>query len=131
MCAHQDTHDDYTLDGASGITVSLDFGRKDWDVTAIVKAWMGQGQPNYGFFMKDNNEWIPDFGGGQFSSRQGPSAIYWPILRINWKPSSSDTPVGGFYDPSNKLAVLAPCFVIGVLLAAISTVYTFKKKGKD
>ncbi|MEM3596455.1 MAG: DNRLRE domain-containing protein, partial [Candidatus Bathyarchaeia archaeon] len=48
---------DYTTEGGSSSTVPATIGQwMVWDVTAIVKAWIEGGKPNYGFIIKLEQE---------------------------------------------------------------------------
>lgn len=75
---------DFTTTGAASQTVGV-FGWMTWDVTAIVKAWIESGQPNYGFLIKDANEGVGTGGGkgANFYSREATDPNK-PILTVDY-----------------------------------------------
>jgi len=73
---------DFTVTGAASQTVPAGFGYVTWDVTAIVKAWIEGGQPNYGFLIKDLSESIGATKGALFYAREQGSNM--PILTVDY-----------------------------------------------
>jgi hypothetical protein len=120
---------DYTTTGAASQVVPATFGYMTWDVTAIVKAWIEGGQPNYGFLMKDLNENVLGTVGAYFWTREYGS--FMPILTVDYSatpaPSGPTTPVGGFMEPVSKLAIVAPWLAV-IGLVGIGTVVVVARK---
>jgi hypothetical protein len=121
---------DFTTVGAAtvvtrtGTTMQDVTGWYDLDVTAIVKTWIEDGQPNYGFLIKDLNE-----GSGTeyyvvFTSREGSNK---PILEIDYDLPSQQRPlidpsssvIGGYCFSINKLEVLSPYLMAIGLMGSV------------
>jgi len=114
---------DYSTDGASSTPAPSSLGTwVTWDVTSIVKAWIEDGQPNYGFLLRDLNEGSPPFYGANFDSRESIFTGWRPILEIDWceaLPIVEPEPVGGellsFYQLPNILIAIA--LVVSLVLS--------------
>jgi hypothetical protein len=117
---------DFVSEGASSADLTLGFGRQYFTVTDIVTAWVTDGQPNYGFLIKVDNE--AGAGAGFYFRPREFGEPYAPILQINWEaPQEEPTPVGGVVIPENKLAILTPYLALAGLIMVLSTVYVMKK----
>ncbi|MFC1507347.1 DNRLRE domain-containing protein [Thermoproteota archaeon] len=123
---------DFSTDGASSTTVPSSMGWMTWDVTAVVKAWIEGGQPNYGFLIRDLNEVLQDPGFGvNFDSKESIFTDWRPILEIDWSesaPTVEPAPVGGHITPINKLVILAPHLALAGLIIAVSTIYIMTRR---
>ncbi|MFC1507353.1 DNRLRE domain-containing protein [Thermoproteota archaeon] len=111
---------DFVSQGASSEDLILSMGWKEFEVTEIVTAWITDGQPNYGFLIKLEDEASSKsltFQSNQVSENR-------PILQINWV----SVPVGGLSMPVNKLVILTPYLALAGLIAAISFVIIKKRK---
>ncbi|WP_455279207.1 DNRLRE domain-containing protein [[Eubacterium] cellulosolvens] len=125
------TPGDYTVDGASSLTFSNGVGVRDWDVTAIVKAWIEDNQANHGFVIiysrESQSEASVYFTSRNFASRPAD----WPVLRIDWKappePENS-APVGGLSLPTNVLRILTPYIALAGLIIAVSTAFVMRRR---
>ena len=114
---------DFVSQGTSSKDLTLGFGRRYIDVKNIVAAWITDGEPNYGFLIKVDNEaganagfmFRPDEFGDPYS----------PLLKINWVPHA---PVGGLSMPVNHLSILMPYLALAGLIIAVSTVYVTKRR---
>jgi hypothetical protein len=125
---------DYTTEGGSSSTVPSGTGQwMVWDVTAIVKAWIEGGQPNYGFIIRDASEDGGDFY-AYLRSREYSDADYRPILEVDSStptPAPTAGPVGGVLMPANKLEILAPYLALAGLVGTVTTLLAVKKKHRD
>jgi hypothetical protein len=113
----------------TGISASTSGGNSggdewfSWDVTNIVSYWITDGNPNYGFLIKhptDGNE------EAAFRSKEYPDTSA-PYLEIEY----SSHAVGGFFAPTNKLAILAPYIALVGLIGAVSTIFAIRRWHKD
>ncbi|MFC1507237.1 DNRLRE domain-containing protein [Thermoproteota archaeon] len=127
------TGGDFSTDGASSTTVPSSIGWwMTWDVTTIVKTWIEDGQPNYGFLILDLNEVVPDPTGFiGFDSKESIFTDWRPILEIDWSesaPTVEPEPVGGHITPINKLVVLAPYLALAALIVTVSTIFIINRR---
>jgi len=124
---------DFTTDGAASASVPGTGQWMTWDATAIVKAWIEGGQPNYGFLIRDPNDGVASTDDSNvFLSRE---EGYWqnlrPILEIDWStPTPTPTPraVGGYAVPVNKLAILAPYLALIGLVGAVTAAVAIQRR---
>jgi hypothetical protein len=116
---------DFVSEGASSADLTLGFGRQYFTVTDIVAAWITDGQPNYGFLIKVDNE--AGAGAGFYFRPREFGSTYMPILQINWEAPPEYAPVGGVTISENKLAILTPYLALAGLIIVLSTVYVIKK----
>jgi hypothetical protein len=88
---------DYTLEGGACLTVPSQNNWMNWTVTDIVKAWIEDSEPNYGFLIKDNAEGVYQVNYmSQLSSREKAPQTLRPILEVNYIiPEEQVEPVGG------------------------------------
>ncbi len=90
----------YTTTGGASSTAPSGKTWMTWDVTDIVKEWTENGQPNYGFLLKDGTE---QFTGASkyagFLSKEGGRENDEPILEIEY--SEPSIPVGGIILDTN------------------------------
>ena len=130
------TVDAATVVTRTGTTIHDVIGWYDLNVTTIVKAWIENGQPNYGFLIKDLNEWSGTEYEAIFLSREaGPR--YKPILEIDYDLPSQQRPlidpsssvVGGYCFSINKLEVLSP-YLMAIGLIGSVFVASFIIRGK-
>jgi len=91
-----------------------------WDVTDIVKAWVEDGQPNYGFLIKDSTETGPPYGLCWFRSRDWFEAALRPKLEVTYTPPPPPPPPPGVPE-------LSPPLVAVVSTAAI-ILFLYKRK---
>jgi len=118
---------DVVLEGASSKELTIGFALKEFDVTDIVTAWITDGQLNYGFLIKVDNE-AGDQASFGFRSRES-STTPQPILQINWTIPPEDTvPVGGLTIPVNNFRILTPYIALAGLIIAVSAVIIKKRK---
>jgi hypothetical protein len=118
----------FVSEGASSTDLTLGFGRRNFTVTDIVTAWVTDGQSNYGFLIKVDNE-AGAGAGFYFRVREYDSLIDRPILQINWEaPPEDATPVGGLTMSANNLRILTPYIALAGLIAVVSSVYVIKKR---
>ncbi|MEM3381428.1 MAG: DNRLRE domain-containing protein, partial [Candidatus Bathyarchaeia archaeon] len=113
---------DYTTEGGSSSTVPANLKQwMIWDVTAIVKAWIEGGKPNYGFIIKlEQEEKYVHFG---FNSKDNEATNLRPILEVDYSPPTpTPRPVGGVLVPANKLAILTPYLALLALIGAITII---------
>jgi hypothetical protein len=117
---------DYTLEDNVAGTVHTSAGEWiSWTVTEIVKDWIENGQPNYGFLIRNPNAEVG--GASYYSSESTESEL--PILEINWGPPAPEGyhPVGGYYMHINKFTITAPYLALIGLIATVSIVYVMRR----
>jgi len=122
---------DFTSAGAASQTVHPYLPWPDsmiWDVTAIVKAWIEGGQPNYGFLIKDNAE--DGAGTGtNFASREWTDPSLRPILTVDYTAAPPVTaPVGGEMLPVDAFRLVAPWLAVIAAVGCIGTAVVVAKK---
>ena len=111
---------DYTtMGGASAVVPSTNYTWMTWDVTAIVKAWIEETQPNDGFVVRDGNETGTDTTQSFFNTHE--ASANQPILEISYTPF-----VSGDIIPVNTLSLLLPWIFAAVILAG--TVVALKRR---
>lgn len=78
---------DYTATGGASATVPSIPDWMSWTVTDIVKAWIEDGEPNYGFLIKDSSESGSLAYYSYFYSREegDPNTALRPILEITYR----------------------------------------------
>jgi hypothetical protein len=82
-----------TTDGASALTPGYSYSWVILDVTDIVRAWIVDGEPNYGFLIKDGDETAnPTMDGSYYRSKEHSSSSHHPVLKIVY---NQFTAVGG------------------------------------
>jgi hypothetical protein len=85
---------DYKLEDGISTLFPLVMGAYQVDVTEIVKNWIEDGESNYGFLIKANDESDPNWY-LQFESREdGVGELddeVWPILEIEWEDAPKRT----------------------------------------
>ncbi|MBS7623889.1 DNRLRE domain-containing protein, partial [Candidatus Bathyarchaeota archaeon] len=118
----------WTTEDSASSTVPPTAGQwMSWDVTGIVKDWMENGQPNYGFIIRDPNDGVAGIdAAARFYTREWSTIDERPVLKIDWVPAAA--PVGGYLVPTNKLAVLAPYLALVGLIAVVSVISVQRKR---
>jgi len=111
-----------TVHGAYAIVPSS-YGWMTWTVTDIVKAWVEDGEPNYGFLIKDEAETSDTSYQAIFRSRESGETELRPILEVTYLPPT----VGGVIMPVDKLVMLAPYITMLIAAAAVGLTLAFKK----
>ena len=120
---------DYTTSGGASANVPASPGQDMvWDVTNIVKAWIEDGQPNYGFLLKDSGEIALAEGVGAYFYSKESTVGDSPRLKVDW---TTPEPVGGLVMPTNKLEILTPYLALAGLVAVVSAVAVVKRRSKD
>lgn len=119
---------DYTTEG--GASSQLQPGSPiiiAWNVKEIVKAWIENGENNYGFLIKDGNETTSVSSG--FYTKENP--FYTPKLDIDYTPPlptpEEHHPVGGEIAPINSITLLAPLIAVAIATIAIGLTLSRKK----
>ena len=84
---------DYKLEDGVSTTIPFAIGYHQVDVTEIVKNWIEDGEANYGFLIKADNESPPAWY-LQFATREYVGEAYRPILEIEWEDAPSRTQRG-------------------------------------
>ncbi len=125
---------DYSTEGASSTTVPSSVGLwMTWNATSIVKAWIEDGQPNYGFLIKDLNEVYPPSYGVNFDARESPVTGWRPILVIGWCEAPTITepePVGGEILP-NSITTITSWLIAGISIIGVSARIAYRKRNQD
>ncbi|MEM3018316.1 MAG: DNRLRE domain-containing protein, partial [Candidatus Bathyarchaeia archaeon] len=100
-----------------------------WDVTGIVKDWIEDGQPNYGFIVRDQNDGVAstDASARFYMREYVTEPALRPVLEIEYV---LPTPVGGIVMPTNKLEILAPYVALAGLVAIISMLAAIRRRPK-
>lgn len=81
---------DYDLGDSASATVPSSFGWMTWTVTDIVKAWVEDSEPNYGFLIKEEAEGAVSASYmAYFYSREYEETELQPILEIEYTPPST------------------------------------------
>lgn len=81
---------DYDLGDSASATVPSSFGWMTWTVTDIVKAWIEDSEPNYGFLIKEEAEGAVSASYmAYFYSREYEETELQPILEIDYTPPST------------------------------------------
>ncbi|MEM3501760.1 MAG: DNRLRE domain-containing protein [Candidatus Bathyarchaeia archaeon] len=119
---------DYTTVGGASSIVPTNYGQwMTWDVTFIVKAWIEDGRPNYGFIIKYQTEGQP-FNAAIFISKEW-DPEYHPILKVDWStPTPTARPVGGIVMSTNKLEIVTPYIALACLVISLSTAVVVKRR---
>lgn len=108
-----------------------------WDVTAIVKAWIEGGQPNYGFLIRDPNDGVSgtDVYVSFCSKEYSDDPSKQPILEVDWStpsPTPTPRPAGGIVMSTNKFEILTPYLALaGLVVAIVSAVVVVRRRSID
>jgi len=80
---------DYTTTGGASATVPSSFGVwMNWTVTDVVKAWVEDGEPNYGLLIKDQTEYETPALWSRYYSKEFSDDQLHPILEVTYTPPS-------------------------------------------
>jgi len=101
-------------------------GLMTWTVTDIVKDWIEGGKANYGFMITDGGPGPPG-GATDFASSETTAPDPKPLLEIDYSPPR---PVGGYFVPVNKLAILAPYLALVSLVGAVTLAVATPRRRK-